>query len=848
MSDVQKDLVTWLHSQEEWLQEAAERLANTGAPLTEADIADVTALLKTPNGRKKTSHRTYPQLVHGAAPGSKVRLVSIGHIAGIDRLDPRTPLSFGEKPLCVIYGHNGSGKSGYTRILARASGKPRAPELRPNAYAPAPSAQTCTIKYSIDGEERPVEWDPRSGPIEDLRCVDIFDSDTADHYLSEETTASYIPPAVALLDRLGTTCDLVVARLNTELALLPTTLPQLPHEFCTTDVGCLFGSVKAETPAETIEKITTWTQDDQSRLDSLHATLKVDDPASQARALLAAKAATDRLIQTVKAIADGLGAASLLAIREARAAANSTRQIAHEATQAATEGAVLDGVGSDTWKALWNAARSYAATSTPGIRFPNIEDGARCVLCHQTLATDAAERLAAFEAFTLNQVALDAETAEQRYAMLIQTLPPIPSAENIVERCQAGQLADGWSDQIMPFLHVATATIELLRRHEDPNDSTTASLSLFLTSRLSTHADSLAESAARMSSVADKSVRDLAEREHLELASRKWTSQHAQAIRDEQTRLRHVDVINACKVAASSLAVSNKARAVATELITDAYVNRFNEELSSLGADHLLVEIVKRVKKGTALHQIRLKNATSASADPDAVLSEGERRVVALAAFLADVTGSDAYTPFIFDDPITSLDENHEDAVLSRLCTLSKERPVIIFTHRLSLVESACAHAGADAFPVALHAESWGTGNPTPGKQLPPLSALKNIRNEDLPRVRKILNTDGRAAYEPHATAICSTIRVLIERLIESVLLSEVVVRHRRNVLTNDCLHKLAHITTDDCNLLDSKMGRYSFPLHSQPRRSPVAVFTPDEIDRDLDDLIAWGKEFKARG
>ena len=68
MSDVQKDLVTWLHSQEEWLQEAAERLANTGAPLTEADIADVTALLKTPNGRKKTSHRTYPQLVHGAAP------------------------------------------------------------------------------------------------------------------------------------------------------------------------------------------------------------------------------------------------------------------------------------------------------------------------------------------------------------------------------------------------------------------------------------------------------------------------------------------------------------------------------------------------------------------------------------------------------------------------------------------------------------------------------------------------------------------------------------------------------------------------------------------------------------
>jgi ABC-type Mn2+/Zn2+ transport system ATPase subunit len=63
------------------------------------------------------------------------------------------------------------------------------------------------------------------------------------------------------------------------------------------------------------------------------------------------------------------------------------------------------------------------------------------------------------------------------------------------------------------------------------------------------------------------------------------------------------------------------------------------------------------------------------------VLSEGEYRIVSLAAFLADVGGKDFSAPFVFDDPISSLDQDFEEAVVQRLVELSQERQVIIFTH-----------------------------------------------------------------------------------------------------------------------------------------------------------------------
>ena len=104
-----------------------------------------------------------------------------------------------------------------------------------------------------------------------------------------------------------------------------------------------------------------------------------------------------------------------------------------------------------------------------------------------------------------------------------------------------------------------------------------------------------------------------------------------------------------------------------------------------LGADKIKVELTKEGGgKGIVKHSIKLKDVENAK--PIDVLSEGEYKIIALAAFLADVTGGNDNNPFVFDDPISSFDQSFEEKTVERLVELSQNRQVIIFTHRLSLL------------------------------------------------------------------------------------------------------------------------------------------------------------------
>ena len=63
------------------------------------------------------------------------------------------------------------------------------------------------------------------------------------------------------------------------------------------------------------------------------------------------------------------------------------------------------------------------------------------------------------------------------------------------------------------------------------------------------------------------------------------------------------------------------------------------------------------------------------------MLSEGEHRCVAIAAFLAELSTSESNSAIVFDDPVSSLDHVYKDNVAERLAEEGKNRQVIVFTH-----------------------------------------------------------------------------------------------------------------------------------------------------------------------
>ena len=237
---------------------------------------------------------------------------------------------------------------------------------------------------------------------------------------------------------------------------------------------------------------------------------------------------------------------------------------------------------------------------------------------------------------------------------------------------------------------------------------------------------------------------------------------------------------------------------------------------------------------------------------PPEVLSEGEFRMISLVAFLADVTGKAHDTPFVFDDPISSLDQDFEEAVVQRLVALAKERQVIIFTHRLSLlglIQIYGEKAGVKPEVICINSEHWGTGEPgdTPAWAESPKKANNILLDQRLPKARKVYEEDGQRAYEMHAQSICTEFRKLLERTIEMDLMADVVQRFGRDVMTKNKIGKLSKITHEDCWKFDDWMMKYSRYEHSQPGEAPVSLPPLEELKADLEGLKAWREEFANR-
>jgi hypothetical protein len=94
--------------------------------------------------------------------------------------------------------------------------------------------------------------------------------------------------------------------------------------------------------------------------------------------------------------------------------------------------------------------------------------------------------------------------------------------------------------------------------------------------------------------------------------------------------------------------------------------------------------------------------------------------------------------------------------------------------------------------------------------------------------------------YEKEAKALCTDIRILLEKIVEADLLAGIVRRYNPEVQTKGKIEHLAKITPEDCKFVDDMMTAYSRHEHSQPDEAPVELPKPDEIEADLKRIVEF--------
>ncbi|MGX9120960.1 AAA family ATPase [Mesorhizobium sp. BHbsci] len=854
------DILKWSADLSAWQRDALRRLCSQ----TKLEAADITALVAICKGDSPAVPLDVSHIRDPAAGHAVVSLGALHSLSHVNALAPGERLSFGKTGLTIIYGDNGAGKSGYARVLKQLcrARSPKGDAILPNIYAAASGTPAASVDFFIGGQKRSATWTQGSAPDPMLSAVSVFDSRTANIHVENTNDLAYTPLPLRILAGLAQACQDVKAKLAAEIKVVQEQTPAvLSNPKCqpNTPVGKLIAGLSGKAKPEAIEKLAGLTPEEEVRLHTLNTDL-ASDPARTVRQLQGREARIKSEIERLDRLMAAATEESRVALRDAHTHLTTARSAAVAASADLFADEPLPDIGSDIWKALWEAARDYSrASAYPERPFPVTGAGTHCVLCQQPLSDEASKRLGNFEAFVQDESKRREQEAADAYAAKLEEV-----SSQAISMKDLGAIVTLIRDDIgqdevantlrREILHVAWRLRTILRTHNSlaalPDLPPPVTISL---DPLRALLNGIATRIEGLQSEANSPQRAALIAERDGLADRKWLGVVKADVLAQTERLKAIETIEKASKDTATNKITTQSARIAPALVTNRLRGRFAIEVDKLGVAGLAIELQQaKTTAGVPFFQVRLINKPNEPVGK--VLSEGEHRCVALAAFLAELSTIDAQSAIVFDDPVSSLDHLHRDKVAGRLAEAGETRQVIVFTHDMAfllLLDEACrATKDGEATPVAYRlisrgAENAGYCHQDPPANVMPLDKVIDGMKAHLANVKIHHERGDQAKWLREVTSFQDQLRTTWERAVEEVV-GPVIRRLSRKVDTTGLI-KLTVLTDADCTAMREAFGRCSALLHSQPGEINPRLPAPSAIEAEIDALEKWIADIRSR-
>lgn len=864
-----KDLIGWAAEQPSWVQDSLRRIAlAVDHAVGEEDLGCILENVRAAVDGATSNHDLAPlNAFHIGAGSEETRrtvLAQLGPVQNIDRLAGGQKLRLAANGITLIYGENGSGKSGYIRIAKRLCRSLTADTLRGNVFETVAGPMRVEVRYRVgDDEVTTLDWDPATPAPSQLQQISVFDSHNARLYVDSGNRIAYLPRELAILEHHGELCQKMSAILSAEQKALGLRLRVALPAGYTPGSGVSIALAKLDPKAPTLPseaelrnlaKLSELEIGELARLEAELASDPVALAAIRRRAIAVLKRAGEVLSSLKEELSDAVGANTVAVRREMREAS--------EAERIAACGSFADeplaDVGSAAWRILFEAARAFAtaATGEASERLPDAA-GDLCLLCLEPLTPSGAARLARFNDFVAGEAAKRADRARDALKTLIERIEQIAVPElAVVEDSLAGySQLDAVRASMVADLLKTLAEFKARRRAlldeaaSPPATPDITALLAFATAEVA----SLEEEAATLQRTASHT--DALDAKRARLAELKDRSKLANDL--ETVLLRRRDVVEqrsltACIAQVATRSISTQITALRKQLVTDELERRIIEEISSLDLTHLPFKVNDSSSGGKSLFSVGLQGAGVVKNNQ--VLSEGEQRALALACFLAEIGGDDARFGIIVDDPVSSLDHLRIRKVAQRLVAEAKKgRQVIVFTHNLvffnemvseaarageaaPLVKSVVAKTQADGFGVIReNSEPWVA-------DLTARITTLRARAKEL----KSLTEFDTDEYRRQAKDFYSDLRESWERAVEEVVLAKTVVRFVPDVMTGRL--REVTVTDEDYTTIFFAMKRASERSgHDMSVGRDIPQPSPEEMEADIKVLDDFRNEYVKR-
>jgi hypothetical protein len=355
----------------EWQRDALRRLFQRRSnELTAADYAELYALMKKSNGlagpgglASKPWGREH--LPNTTANDEHATLRAMRDLKYVNRIATGQSLTFASQGMTIVYGANGSGESGYSRVLKRACrARDQTEPVLPDATDPAQIEKVPEGMFEIEVRGKPslISWALNRPAPDELATIAVFDGKCARAYLTNEGDVAYIPFGLDIVGGLATKVLPELERmLTTEIAGLDVDLSPLDVLRGKTKVGAVIEKFGPKTDAMELEKLASLTEDERKKLEALQKALSEEDPLAAAKKVRLEAQRVDGLAQRIdtacKAISDD-AAERLKKLDSENIAAGKAVEVAAQQLRAGED--LLSGTGDDVWRRMFEAARKFS--------------------------------------------------------------------------------------------------------------------------------------------------------------------------------------------------------------------------------------------------------------------------------------------------------------------------------------------------------------------------------------------------------------------------------------------------------------------------------------------------------
>lgn len=868
--NVLKEIASWAKGQASWLSDAVRRLL-LQSELTERDREEVLVLLKKESGievltedeviAKPVSDKEFsgPE-----GESRKVILKELHDLKHVNALAQGQSLCFSENGLTIIYGRNASGKSGYSRVLKRAChSREQDEKVLPNVFSTQEGVELPTAHFAItvDGNEVSIEWSVEDEPPELLSDISVFDSKCTRVIVDKANAAIYLPYGLDIFEKLVDLCNWMKERIQEEIEEIERITESIPTFEKNTVVGRFIHEMNPSTTVEEIEKNSVVTETDKQREEEIRkrlADLILNDPRKKGEKLSKLRSRIGELKTDISESSSFLSDASLGMHKEQWDRTQEAIKLSRFATEEAFKDEPLQGVGSEPWKKMFQAAIRYSEEiAYVGEEFPFIGDEARCVLCQQELIDDNAKtRLKRFK----DSVQEDFAKREAEENKLLSELKDRCRRYDIDFEKKYEDLAEQIKDidqraaeAILSHLKKLTIRAKITTQAfetgawEDATGLGTESI-IPLIEELLGQIGKMVSEAEEESVIKEK---EELEGELEEIEDKKKLKENIETMRDYLEKLKKKELLSNCKTSTRTTGISRKAKELTELAVTKELEEALKRELLAIGMDYLKLEFESQGVQGEAKHRIILSSQCQ-RAEIAQVLSEGEQCAVAIASFMAELGMSGHEDGIILDDPVCSLDHQFEKSIAERLAEEAAKRQVIIFTHDI-------------VFLMALEAGAEMKGIPVSVMQISRQRDVAGLCESELPWItmntgqrigylRKLaqdaeakLNRGETAEYEVLARQCYSKMRETWERAIEEVLFGDVIARFRPDIQTR----RLKDVSIEDSDIEKVEQGMTKcsgwIDGHDQAAGLDIPPPSPNELKQDIESIKKFVDEARSR-